>query len=277
MNTSVDLWHRPSKNIPSPLPQLATILKPAARYTRESFRSEGLNFEGKDDGTRVTEVDRRLDHYLQDKLAELDMGPVRSEESKESQDGSRLERGWVVDPIDGTHPFTEGESSFSIQLAYIEGGRPIWSALALPVLGQLYLAGQDEGVWRLSPDHPKGQTWSLPEQRMPNLRISTFFGEGHQQQVAQSARLELGEYVRAIGPLIAMIFSGEASTVVGPPYLLDWDLAPPELIATELGARVSDIEGQQLEYGRPDIDPGKGIVVTAPGVAHDRIIEALQL
>src|SRR5262249_29074245 len=52
-------------------------------------------------------------------------------------------RFFLVDPLDGTREFLAGSGEFTVNIALIEGGRPILGVVHLPALDATYSGGPD--------------------------------------------------------------------------------------------------------------------------------------
>jgi 3'(2'),5'-bisphosphate nucleotidase len=55
---------------------------------------------------------------------------------------------WLVDPLDGARAFAGGSADFSINIALIEDGRPIYGVVHAPVTGVTYYASAGKGAYR---------------------------------------------------------------------------------------------------------------------------------
>ena len=53
---------------------------------------------------------------------------------------------WVVDPVDGTSNFAAGSPMFGVMLGLLRESVPVAGGVALPALGELYLAERDGGT-----------------------------------------------------------------------------------------------------------------------------------
>lgn len=60
----------------------------------------------------------------------------------------RSEPVWVIDPIDGTRKFAEGETTFDVMVALVVGGRPVAGWIYAPAEDTLYLGEVGGGVER---------------------------------------------------------------------------------------------------------------------------------
>lgn len=71
--------------------------------------------------------------------------PVISEEASEA--GVQVAAGevfWLVDPLDGTKEFVGRNGEFTVNLALVHHGRPVFGLVLAPALGRLY--GGGDGV-----------------------------------------------------------------------------------------------------------------------------------
>ncbi len=262
--------------MPSDLLPLVDPVTEAAAYARDAWKGSEAGFEEKRDGSRVTEVDRRLDRYLRRELEERTGGAVRSEEHRPGGHQGAMRTGWIVDPIDGTHPFTEGRDGFAVHVAHVTDGRPDRAIMALPARHELYMATRGGGAWRRTEGEAEAVRVELSDEAAPVARLPFAPSDPWRGRLARRLELEPGEFQRAMGPMIATLFWGGSQLAAGRRSVLyDWDLAAPELVAAEAGGTVTDLDGRTLRYGDADpVHPG-GVVATAPGLDHDRVREVL--
>lgn len=107
----------------------------------------GLGVERKGDGSPVSRADRAASRILRERLAALSPSlPVVCEEG--SQDPGSASRFWVVDPLDGTREFVRGSDVFTVNVALLDGGRPVFGVIHAPVGGQCWWGGAGLGAWR---------------------------------------------------------------------------------------------------------------------------------
>ena len=55
---------------------------------------------------------------------------------------------WLVDPLDGEEAFVSGSGDFSVNIALIEDGQPIYGVVYAPVTGATYYAKAGKGAYR---------------------------------------------------------------------------------------------------------------------------------
>jgi histidinol-phosphatase len=111
------------------------------------FRNPNLPVEIKSDGSPVTPFDREAEQQIRQILAS-DTGqvwPVLGEEFGGDTTGSPYR--WVVDPIDGTMPYSRGLPYFGTLLALddMAARRSLVGVIQLPAFSELYTAGRGLG------------------------------------------------------------------------------------------------------------------------------------
>jgi len=107
----------------------------------------------KSPGDLVTAVDVEAERVLTARLAEIAPAvPVVGEEAV-AADASLLGLlgrdglAFVVDPIDGTRAFVEGDPDFAVMVALVDAGVPIASWIALPAHDELFTAARGAGAF----------------------------------------------------------------------------------------------------------------------------------
>ncbi len=105
----------------------------------------------KADATPVTAADLRAHALLVRALGELTPDvPVLSEEGAEIPfaDRRNWNRFWLVDPLDGTREFVNRTDEFSVNVALVEGERPVLGVVHVPVWDVTYAGMPGRGAWR---------------------------------------------------------------------------------------------------------------------------------
>ena len=116
-----------------------------------TYKSTDFEIKTKSDGSLLTEADQAAHHMILEGLSKLDVNlPVLSEESKSKsiEERASWERYWLVDPLDGTAEFVEGNGEFTVNIALIENHKPLLGVVHAPVQGLTYLGGKNLGSTR---------------------------------------------------------------------------------------------------------------------------------
>ena len=219
-------------------------------------------------------------------------------------------RVWMLDPIDGTAAFLRGEQ-YAVSLALIENGREMVGVLGCPNLnlknGRVQETVVDDGGHGLMLSAVRGQgatirpigTKSLrPATRIENLgqgpidlknlhfvdssqsntwwhemvrEVATNFGASYPGTDVYSSHMRY----------VALIVGGadvQLRIPRGPmPSVYVWDHAGIQLIFTEAGGKITDLNGKDIDFGAGrQLANNWGIIAAKDGV-HRRILDAVNI
>ncbi|KAH7170683.1 hypothetical protein EDB81DRAFT_175786 [Dactylonectria macrodidyma] len=221
--------------------------------------------------------------------------------------GGSTGRFWVMDPIDGTATFLRGEQ-YAVSLALIEDGREVLGVLGCPNLrlqgGRVKETSVDTEGLGIMLSAVKGQGSMIRFMTASGLEaacsIEPLKGSSNPQDLhiidclqSKSSRHDL---IRQLADKLGAPFPSTdvwsshiryAALIVGGgdlhvriPAKLDtktyvWDHAGAQLIFTEAGGQVTDLDGRQIDFGAGrDLSRNRGLVAAREGV-HEVVIEEL--
>jgi myo-inositol-1(or 4)-monophosphatase len=127
---------------------LEAVRSVAAEEILPRYRSVDASRKG--DGSLVTEADLAAQAALVRRLRAIDPVPVLAEEMPSHEQVAVYERGgryWCVDPLDGTKNFTEGVPFFSVSVALMQDGRPVFGTVYDPIADEAFFAVRGAGAW----------------------------------------------------------------------------------------------------------------------------------
>lgn len=255
-----------------PLAQLLELAKRAARTPTAAilsgFRNPSLPVERKEDGSPVTPFDRQAEQQIRDILGSdaQQRWPVLGEEYGGDTTGAPYR--WVVDPIDGTMPYSRGLPYFGtlIALDEVSAHRALVGVIQLPAFSEMYTAARGLGAQcngtpiRVAPRRDLVDCLvSVPEiQKFRRVGLA----EGYERVAAA-----VGHF-RGNGDcwMHAMAARGAVDAVVE--FTLNrWDIAATEVIVEEAGGHF---------FTRPSqITPGKYDVVFGSPYVTEQLVQLL--
>jgi fructose-1,6-bisphosphatase/inositol monophosphatase family enzyme len=198
-------------------------------------------------GDLVTVADLDAERRLAQGLVALDPGSTVVGEEEAHNDPAALDRLvendplWIIDPIDGTQNFADGQTPFEIVVAYVVKGRTRAAWIHDPVAGDTAVAEEGAGAW-------------LGEQRlrvaagaaidaMTGLINSNAFGRAHRDSVhaKKAAFAEVLRY-RCAGFAFRQLAAGMRHFSI---YnrLWPWDHAAGVLLHREAGGYTARVDG----------------------------------
>ena len=102
----------------------------------EDWKHRAYSKSFKSEGGYVTSWDLRLNEILQKNLGAYSWPIVSEEALLDHQDSHR--KYWLIDPLDGTIEFIEGQEDFAVNVAFIEERKPIFGFIYQFTTGYAY-------------------------------------------------------------------------------------------------------------------------------------------
>lgn len=218
---------------------------------------EKLAVAAKDDGSPLTEADRRADRIIAEGLARLRPRlPVLSEESAPAPTAAerrRWERYWLVDPLDGTREFIGGSGEFTVNIALIDRGVPVAGAVHAPVAGATYLGGLGAGAFKTrGPERAALRCRPLDAARV-RIAASRSHGGRRTEELIRTIGDAVGpaKVVRMGSSLkICLLAEGAADIYPRLEPTSEWDTAAAHAVLLAAGGEIVDAGFAPLRYNR---------------------------
>jgi len=232
------------------------------------FRNPSLPVECKSDGSPVTPIDRKAEQQIRQILGSgtEQVWPVLGEEFGGDTEGAQYR--WVVDPIDGTMPYSRGLPYFGTLVAFedVSAKRALVGVIQLPAFSELYTAGRGLGAQCNEIDISVAPRRPLSDCMISAPEIQKFrqagLAEGY-ERLGSVVR-----YFRGNGDcwMHAMAARGSVDVVVE--FTLNrWDIAATEVLVEEAGGRF---------FTRPSrTTPGKYDTVFGSPFAAEQVVNLL--
>jgi 3'(2'), 5'-bisphosphate nucleotidase len=235
---------------------LAAVRPIAEEAGRATLRFYGLTKAAiKADGSPVTAADQAAEDIILPALRRLTPDiPVISEEES-SKGFSPLVTGarfWLVDPLDGTKEFLNGNGEFTVNIALIEHGVPVLGVVVVPALGETYAgAGPGSAVLEDAAGERK-----IAVRPVPAEGLTVVGSRSHGNAAAMGAFLN-GRKVAAFKAAgsslkLCLIARGEADLYPRFGTTMEWDIAAGHAVLRAAGGTVQTLEGESLRYGKPE-------------------------
>jgi myo-inositol-1(or 4)-monophosphatase len=218
----------------------------------------------------VTDIDMAADALLKERLraARPDYGWL-SEETTDNPERLKHRRAFVVDPLDGTRAFIQGQDDFCTSLAVVENGRPIAAAIYAPLRKTMYAAAEGAGATRNDAPVRTTERASLEGARL--VGKPAMFADRRWDPAWPEIR---ASHINAIALRLAMVAAGEFDGVFALGFKSEWDTAAGALLVSEAGGRITDPWGAPLAFNQTD-PRAPGAVAAGPAL-HAMLIEQLR-
>ncbi len=214
--------------------------------------------ESKADASPVTEADRLGEEIILTGLAGFaPQVPVLAEESAAAGDipATLGDRFFLVDPLDGTKEFISKTGEFTVNIALIEFGRPVFGVVYAPAINKLYV-GERTGAWKALVD----SSGAIGQHQL--IRARTAPADGLIAVASRSHRSpETDEYLNtlnvadftAAGSSLKFCLIAEGAADIYPRFgrTMEWDTGAGQAVLEAAGGRVvTHPEGESLGYGK---------------------------
>lgn len=256
----------PVPDMDADLDLLITAAREAGGVAMRHFKRNPQVWDKGDGAGPVTEADLAVNTLLADRLrtARPDYGWL-SEESPDDTNRLSKQRCFIIDPIDGTRAFIDGQDSFAHSLAIAEGDQIIAAAVFLPAKDRMYSAhvASDAAL--------NGHTIRASAQR---TEAGASVLTSKPNMAAQHWPGGVPDLHRAFRPSLAyrlcLVAQGRFDAMLAFRPTWEWDIAAGALIAARAGAVVSDGTGAMLRFNAPD--PRTDGVLVAASSLHAELI-----
>lgn len=213
----------------------------------------GLQLANKADNSPLTAADLAAHALIVGALRALSPDtPVVSEEDAERS--AAAPEFWLIDPLDGTKEFLSHSDEFTVNIALVRGGRPVFGVVLAPALGLAYWGGIGLGAFR----EAAGQVAALQVAGLPSdacaIRVVASKSHMNAQTQAFIAKLGTQTLVQAGSSLkFCRIAEGAADIYPRLGLTSEWDTAAAHAIVEAAGGCVVQLDGSPLVYGKADV------------------------
>jgi len=226
----------------------------------------------------VTQADRVANEIIVNRLAkEFPEDGILAEESIDTERRLGKSRVWMIDPLDGTTGFIDGNGDFAVQIGLAEAGECVLGVVYQPLTGGLYRAVRGGGAWIERPEMEPERARVSEHTELATMRLaaSRSHRSPRMDRVVQSFGVKQEVRRGSVGIKVGLIVEQQCDLYVHlSPRTKQWDTCAPEIILHEAGGRLTDLFGKPLLYNSPEVQNRNGIVASN-GVAHRQVIAAL--
>jgi histidinol-phosphatase len=188
-----------------------------------------LRVEKKGDGSPVSVADRAAETAMREWIARrFPRDGLVGEELGEQRGTSG--RRWILDPIDGTRSYVDGNLEWGTLAAVATDDRVLAGAIFCPALSELVCAAREQGCWHNG----------------VRSRVSDV------SDVA-SARVGLNDCYGYV-----LVATGRAEIMLDPTMML-WDVAALQPVIEEAGGVFTDWEGRSIPFGESAIATNRAL------------------
>lgn len=218
----------------------------------------------KEDGSPVTEADFAASKIIEKHLLTTNI-PIIGEELEidDYETRSQWNENWLVDPLDGTRMFLARNDEFSINIAHVVNGKPVFGMIGSPTEKKILIGGPQYGVYILSFDSINSpEAWQQLDPVMhrnnPVVVIcsrSYTHGAGFKYMQVLERKFGELEYMRKGSALkFFELATGKADVYARFAPTMEWDIAAGQAIIETLGGSVVNVkDNKPLRYNKESL------------------------
>jgi len=227
-----------------------------------------FDVETKSDESPLTEADKNSHLAIMSFLEQTGL-PILSEEGKHMDYAERKgwNQFWLVDPLDGTKEFVKKNGEFTVNIALIENGAPIYGIIYAPVLKKLFVGNVGHEAWiaenvetDTDVDAILANKQSIPKSKPaePYIVVASrsHFSPETQAYVDELKKTKGEIEFASMGSSLKICLVAEGAADVYPRFgpTMEWDTGAGHAIAKAAGKMVIDHEtGAEMQYNKENL------------------------
>ena len=258
-----------------------TLLYYSKLLKDSNYKKNILKNENKEDP--VTLADLRVNDIIIQKINEkynnIDWQILSEENVKISSIScdTNAEWIWVLDPLDGTKDFIQGTGNYSMHLALNYKQRPYLGVVLIPEKEELWIANGKE-AWCENREGLKINPKLSKQKKLKEMVLVT--SKNHNNEILKNLiqKISFKEVVvmGSIGCKVASLLRGDSDFYIclslpGKSSPKDWDFAAPAAILKAAGGAITNLDNEELTYGKFNYEQGGIIIASSNNLFHKNI------
>ncbi len=216
------------------------------------LRNVGLTKIIKPDNTPVSNGDIEVNKILTKKIQEITPNiAIVSEESASHKLDKNLKNFWLIDPIDGTRDYINNRDEFTLNAALILNNKPVIGIITAPAKERVFYSygmsnsyelrdGHEISLINKSKDYVGLTSVSYSNKLKPEiLEIHKKYKITSHHKMKSSLKF-------------CVVAAGEFDMYVSEARACEWDIAAGHAILEHAGGRLTDFNGDEVLYGKPE-------------------------
>ena len=224
------------------------------------------------------EVNDLIINRINQKYQDANWGILSEENFKiESNYYNNMDWLWILDPLDGTKDFIQGTKNYAMHLALNHKQKPFIGVVLIPEKDELWIS-YAEKIWCEKRDG------TILKQNLSDTKIlkemTIVTSKNHRNEklkdLIKKINFKKTILMGSIGCKITSIIRGDSDIYIslslpGKSAPKDWDFAAPEAILKAAGGSITNIDNEELVYGKNDLKHSGIIIASNSKENHKRI------
>lgn len=232
---------------------------------------------------RQTHADLESGEYILAMLSLLypDYGLVSQDHLDQDRNWDEKEFVWLINPIDGTKEFEQGNDDFHVQIGLLKG--------ELPILGVSYYPATDVYIWAIQGQGAWMETKGIKQRLIAQSSLEKILIQSSSHAAIFPFLSKLGWVPNQVlaGKMssttrLLAIIQGKASLYISlgsfPPYGIEkkggiWNYGANAVIAAEAGVILTTLKGRSLHLREKSALLTEGVVLTTDPVLCEQMVK----
>ncbi len=232
--------------------ELINLIKELGEKT-EKIKIGNISVISKDDMSPLTEADTVVNEELNKFILKTKIKNIISEENKEIDYSVRKKWKfyWLVDPIDGTKEFIKKGLDYTINIALCCNSSPIFSVVYAPARLEMFTAEKNKGAFK----NNKRICVNKKKRRFLNIVASKSHMNSETAEYIEMQKKSNKIKLLQFGSSLKICKVAEGIADLYPRFgpTMEWDTCAADLIVSEAGGGIYDIEQEVLKYNKENL------------------------
>ena len=216
------------------------------------LREIGLKKEIKLDNTPVSNGDIEVNKILTNEIKKLTPNiPIVSEENSDHKKDKNLKDFWLIDPIDGTRDYINNRDEFTLNAALILNKKPVIGIITAPAKKRVFYSYALSHSYELIDN----QEIELINKNKISKEIKavSYSNELKPEIIEIHKKYKVTSYQKMKSSLkFCVVATGEFDLYAAEPRACEWDIAAGHAILEHAGGKITDFNGNEILYGKPE-------------------------
>tara|TARA_B100001250_G_scaffold158509_1_gene136115 strand:+ start:4893 stop:5660 length:768 start_codon:yes stop_codon:yes gene_type:complete len=216
------------------------------------LRKDGLIKEIKKDNTPVTNGDIEVNKILTEKISKVTPNiAIVSEETSVNKNKVNLKNFWLIDPIDGTSDYINNKDEFTLNAALIINNKPALGLINAPAKNRMFYSYGNKNSFEVI----NNKEINLSKNIKKNKEFVAVHYSNSLKPEIQSLheKFNIKKFYKMKSSLkFCVLAAGEFDFYFAEPRANEWDIAAGHAILEHSGGKLTDFDGNEILYGKPN-------------------------
>lgn len=241
----------------------------AGREIMNIYQRDDLGVTQKQDESPLTLADHAANKVINACLSTTGI-PMISEENEQIpfEEREAWSQCWIIDPLDGTKEFIKRNGEFTVNIALVQEGLPVFGVIYAPALETLYIGNVTEQKAFKAVVPPELHQWEQVQGRLEVIGPKRLTGQvrvvGSRSHMNEETKKFLDDLTRDTNAVqivqrgsslkFCLVAEGEADTYPRFGPTMEWDTAAGQAICEAVGLKCLLKEtGEPMTYNRENL------------------------